>query len=77
MAAPALLQPMRHIPGASGWLRESQCAVLGVTVDHHNGCAILAASDRRRQVMVTLDALALLEYAAVLVEAAEQLQAAS
>lgn len=71
-----MLAPLPHVPGAIGWLRESQNAVLGVSLDPEEGYATLSASDRRRQVAVTADAVALLEYAAVLVEAAELLHAA-
>lgn len=71
-----MLAPLAHVPGCIGWVRESERAVIGVTLDGGDGFAVLAASDRRRQLLVTLDAPALLELASVLVEAAERLQAA-
>ena len=72
-----MLTPLPHVPAVVGWTRISPSAVIGVTVDDGDSHASLAVSDRRRQVLVTLDALALLELVAVLVEAAERLQATS
>ena len=70
-----MLAPLEHVPEVIGWTRTSPSAITSVTLHHGTGHAGLAVSDRRRQVLVTLDALALLELAAALVEAAERLQA--
>ena len=70
-----MLRPLDHVPHVSAWELAGVAGLVAVTLEDGAEHACLSLRDRHCTAQCALGAGALLEVAAVLVEAAERLQA--
>ena len=70
-----MLRPLEHVPHVSAWELAGVAGMVAVTLEDGAGHACVILRDRHCTAQCAIGAQALLEFASVLVEAAERLQA--